>query len=589
MQDQGTANNVLQAVQILLSIAPVPGLAAAAIAIQEVLKLVNNVAARRSECEALAGFATNVLATINSSAKVREDSQMAMAISAVTKVIADMQTDFGVWKNYSRLTGYIQNSEIRSRIEGHRAGLNEALITVGLTQTLAQAEWNQKFTEAHSEDQVLLQDISQKQDQTNKEITELKQLLIPSSVQRTDNEAEENRASVMQKLSHLRSQPGVLTSSDLIYEVQKTGDRPFHSGALYELWKGVWLDKYVVVLKVFRGKDLTEQPTNKAVDRINRQVDLWRTLKHDNILPLCGIYHLKERGRDDASVCFVSPWMTNRDMMRYLKIFPNANRLKLIHDVAKGLQYLHSVGILHGALQGSNVLVNDGGSAVLSDFSLSKSMEPDTMMSQTGSQSSLRWWAPETQNHQTLSSHTDVYSWAMTALQIVSGHEPYYNIKAIGQLVSAINKHITPKRSDYDDSGELLKNDRLWSLLEACWNADPKKRPSMDQVVTELEALGSGSVASSEVAQAAVVNSQPGSSGSHTPPPVATTTLLVPSTEPVPSTPQSTAMQPPPLTATLLAATATSTKEESSHGVSNPSPKKGLFERFINLFSRIRS
>ncbi|KAG9009443.1 hypothetical protein FRB94_014270 [Tulasnella sp. JGI-2019a] len=540
MQDQDTLNNVLQAAQVLLSLAPVPGLAAAAIAIQEVLKFVNNVTARRSECEALTGFAANVLTTINSSAKVREDSQMFMAIDAVTKAITEMKKDFAIWANYSRLTGYIQNSEIRDRIVLHRTGLNEALTIVGvrprssicvapstdgpalqLTQVLGQAEWNERFTEAHSKDQVLLQDINQKHDQTNKEIGELKQLLVtPNWMQRSDNEKEENRASVMQKLSHLRSQTGVLPPRDLIYEIQKTGDRPFHSGALYELWKGVWLDKYIVVLKVFRGKDLSDQKAEKAMERVNRQIDLWRTLKHENILPLYGIYYLNEGGRSDT--CFVSPWMTNRDMMRYLKLLPNANRLKLIHDVAKGLRYLHNVGILHGALQGSNVLVDNDGNAVLSDFTLSKFMEPDAMISQTGSQSSLR-------------CHTDVYSWAMTALQIVSGHEPYYKIRAIGQLVNAINSHITPKRSDYDYSAVLLKDDRLWDLLEACWRAEPEKRPSVDEVIGILEMLMPDyTVISSGVPQTATVTS-PTTPQPHNPTSLPTVAPTFPAPVPTPA------------------------------------------------------
>lgn len=89
-----------------------------------------------------------------------------------------------------------------------------------------------------------------------------------------------------------------------------------------------------------------------------------------------------------------------------------------------GLQYLHGVSILHGGLKGSNVLVNEEGSAVLSDFSLSKIMEPDSSFTMSnGLQADLRWMAPEAQSQQIMSSSTDVYAWAMTALEIVSGRE----------------------------------------------------------------------------------------------------------------------------------------------------------------------
>ncbi|KAG8865494.1 hypothetical protein FRB97_004693 [Tulasnella sp. 331] len=209
--------------------------------------------------------------------------------------------------------------------------------------------------------------------------------------------------------------------------------------------------------------------------------------------------------------------MPNRDVMRYIKTCPTADRLALIHGVAKGVQYLHSIGIMHDSLQGSNVLVDHAGHTVVSDFSLSKAMDPDELMSQTGSQSALRWWAPETQTRQILSVHTDVYSWGMTALEIISGGkdrilwvasvaisntisssshllttvQPYHTIKLIGKLVNMIIQSVTPRREDYEMS-VLLHDDQLWDLLESCWVGDPEKRPPMDLIVEKLEIIRFG-------------------------------------------------------------------------------------------------
>ncbi|KAG8867050.1 hypothetical protein FRB98_004402, partial [Tulasnella sp. 332] len=162
-----------------------------------------------------------------------------------------------------------------------------------------------------------------------------------------------------------------------------------------------------------------------------------------------------------------------------------------IHGVAKGVQYLHSIGIMHDSLQGSNVLVDHAGHTVVSDFSLSKAIDPDELMSQTGSQSALRWWAPETQTRQILSVHTDVYSWGMTALEIISGVQPYHTIKLIGKLVNMIIQSVTPRREDYEMS-VLLHDDQLWDLLESCWVGDPEKRPPMDLIVEKLEIIRFG-------------------------------------------------------------------------------------------------
>ncbi|KAG8875732.1 hypothetical protein FRB97_004767 [Tulasnella sp. 331] len=278
---------------------------------------------------------------------------------------------------------------------------------------------------------------------------------------------------------------------------------------MYELWKGTWLDKYAVAMKVFRGKEFEGQPTEGDRARIDRQVGVWRSLRHQNVLQCCGIVLHKEGDTNGTSICSVIPWLPNRDVMRYLEAHPEANRTQLIHDVAKGLQYLHGVGIQHNALQGSNVLVDDEKNAVLSDFSLTKTLDPNAVMTRTGSGPSLRWSAPETISDQILSIQADVYSWGMTALEILSGLEPYHGIVSTRQLMNTIMQHLTPRREDYTRSASLQDN-VLWSLLLSCWEADSDKRPTMDEVVERLEAMRFGLVPLSDTTHHIPIHSATG-------------------------------------------------------------------------------
>ncbi|KAG8875735.1 hypothetical protein FRB97_004770 [Tulasnella sp. 331] len=257
---------------------------------------------------------------------------------------------------------------------------------------------------------------------------------------------------------------------------------------MYELWKGAWLGEYAVVMKVYRGKEFDGEPTQEDRVRIHRQACLWRSLKHRNVLQCCGIVLLKEGDTDGTSIC------SNRDVMRYIQVHPEANRMQLVYGVAKGLQYLHGASIRHDALWGSNVLVDDKGNAVLSNFSLTKTLDPNTVMTRTGSGPALRWSAPETVNNQILSIQADVYSWAMTALEILSGLEPYHRIVSTRQLMDTITQHINPRREDYVRRSASLQDDQLWGILLSCWEADPNRRPTMDEVVERLEAMPFGLV-----------------------------------------------------------------------------------------------
>ncbi|KAG8885939.1 hypothetical protein FRB98_001545 [Tulasnella sp. 332] len=421
-----TSDRVFQAVQIGLSVAPVPGLAAAAVLLNEIYAFVKKIALRKSECEALLSYAGAVIEAIDNQGKDSGQSELAEAVATVQGIISDMKSDMDKWKNYPKAMEYFKNSEILQGIQKHRADLDRALAIVGLAQALSQAEWNKRFSEALAADHDTIQGISQQTTHITEVVQNLEQLLLPPTPQQTSNpQAEARRADAARQLFRIRSSmqdSGALPSRDLLNEVEKTGSRPFHSGPSFDIWKGNWLDKCVVVLKVHREKEPGEGPSDETKSRINRQADLWRTLSHPNVLPLYGICYL-EAG-PNPPVYFVSPWMPNRDVMRYIGKHPEADKLKLLKDVAQGLEYLHSVSILHDALQGSNVLVDQAGNAVLSGFSLSKVMDPDAMVTQTtGPQSSLRWLSPETQSERVLSSATDVWSWGMTALEITSGRK----------------------------------------------------------------------------------------------------------------------------------------------------------------------
>lgn len=146
------------------------------------------------------------------------------------------------------------------------------------------------------------------------------------------------------QLRHERRDTYVLPLRTLDGEVQKIGTRPAHAGtchsctdlsiaadqdplgSMYDIWKGIWLGEYTVALKVFRGVNPRDKDkevsggtmtlrkacaiANTFPQRIERQVDLWRALKHKNILRLYGICKLDYMAT--PPLYFVSPWMKVR-------------------------------------------------------------------------------------------------------------------------------------------------------------------------------------------------------------------------------------------------------------------------------------
>lgn len=182
-----------------------------------------------------------------------------------------------------------------------------------------------------------------------------------------------------------------------------------------------------------------------------------------------------------------------------------------ILEIAYGLRYLHSQNppIAHGSLQGSNVLIGDGGGALLADFGLSKALEDLTAVpftQSTGANGCFRWMAPELhEDGGRMTLKSDTYAWGMTALELMSGKVPYSRIKMPGSVVMEVSRGRVPERPRRGSSMGSVGGgveaqagsgaeipDRLWALLVRCWARDGVNRPTIHEVIEELENIRRG-------------------------------------------------------------------------------------------------
>ena len=167
---------------------------------------------------------------------------------------------------------------------------------------------------------------------------------------------------------------------------------------------------------------------------------VWKRLAHPNIVPFIGVMI------DPPQIA--SQWMPHGRLTTYAKSNPQKqvplvslslrfstlglNFYQLI-DVAKGLDYLHSHGVIHGDLKGvsayryllttslidhsqPNILVDDSGRARITDFGISR----DTLsVAFVPDAQSLRWTAPEVlAKTSTPSTEADVFSFGMVMFEV---------------------------------------------------------------------------------------------------------------------------------------------------------------------------
>jgi hypothetical protein len=180
--------------------------------------------------------------------------------------------------------------------------------------------------------------------------------------------------------------------------------------------------------------------------------------------------------------------------------FELAVALDIMLQIAEAMQYLHRKKITHRDLKSANILINlaqipeiaESGymDVKVADFGTSKiinatsTFSPPTLMVGTP-----RWMAPEVMfepeddpiqtKYYPLKS--DVYSYAMTCYEILSGLTPFEGIPS-AKVKEKVRGGLRPTLPNSLPTS-------LLSLIECCWDADVRRRPSFSTISTELRHL----------------------------------------------------------------------------------------------------
>ncbi|NWF67675.1 MAG: protein kinase [Chloroflexi bacterium] len=118
----------------------------------------------------------------------------------------------------------------------------------------------------------------------------------------------------------------------------------------------------------------------------------------------------------------------------------------LFTQVARGLAYAHSKGVIHRDLKPSNILLDDAGNAYLTDFGLAKLIESESQITKSGNVvGTPAYMAPEQLRGDPLDHRSDIYSLGIILYQMVTGRPPFE--APSGEVISIIYKHLeeTPK------------------------------------------------------------------------------------------------------------------------------------------------
>ena len=146
-------------------------------------------------------------------------------------------------------------------------------------------------------------------------------------------------------------------------------------------------------------------------------------------------------------------------------------QLELCHDMAKGLQFLHTAKLIHNNLHGANILISQDGQAKIADYICPL---VDSLNEQTTPQHSV-YTPPELIKNITIySKRSDIYSLGVLYLQVATQSPPMP--KESGEL-SEVQR--------WKEQLDQITTNPLLPLILQCWNLIPV-RPSIDHVCAKI-------------------------------------------------------------------------------------------------------
>ncbi|GJU16121.1 proline-rich receptor-like protein kinase PERK8 [Tanacetum coccineum] len=179
-------------------------------------------------------------------------------------------------------------------------------------------------------------------------------------------------------------------------------------------------------------------------------------------------------------------------------------RIKVAAGAARGLAYLHEdchPRIIHRDIKSSNILLDENFDSQVADFGLAKlAMDANTHVT-TRVMGTFGYMAPEYASSGKLTEKSDVFSYGVVLLELITGRKPVDGSQPLGDesLVEwarpLLNQALENQNFDELVDPRLEKNYvqvemfRMIEAAAACIRHVAPKRPKMSQVVRALDSI----------------------------------------------------------------------------------------------------
>ena len=212
------------------------------------------------------------------------------------------------------------------------------------------------------------------------------------------------------------------------------------------------------------------------VERFKREARTAAALSHPHIIP---IYAVKE---SDDVLYFVMKYVRGRALdavIRDVGPLPIAMAQAILAQVSDALGYAHRHGVIHRDVKSANIMLDEDGWAVVTDFGIAKVVQAEGLTLTGVTVGTPTYMSPEQCDMREVTGASDQYSLGVVAYEMLTGQLPFKGDSTMSVMYAHFNQPPRPVTELRPDCPPNL-GAGVMRMLEK----DPSRRwPSMDDVV----------------------------------------------------------------------------------------------------------
>ncbi|CAG8630277.1 20857_t:CDS:2 [Cetraspora pellucida] len=239
-------------------------------------------------------------------------------------------------------------------------------------------------------------------------------------------------------------------------------------GGFSTIYKATWTtsNQTVALKSLNNSQDI-------SINYLNEIKANWDLFSQSQFLHCHGITQSPSNG----DFIMVMQYAQSGDLRLYLQHNSTSSwkdKLRILKQIASGLEELHIRDLVHGNLHSGNIMNIDQSNFVIGDVGLSGPASEPAFSD--GIYGVLPYIAPELLMGLDYSDKSDIYSFSIIMWELCSGMKPFCSTPHNLELAKEICEG---KRSPIPVGTPPLYSD----LMEKCWDSDPSKRPDVADIL----------------------------------------------------------------------------------------------------------